>query len=140
MMPDSSTPMPDWSSSSARRALATLPAVLWAAVIFSLSSRPTLPSPEVVGFDKVAHFGAFALLALLVVLALRVRDVGRRGSAWLSVAISCGYGVLDELHQSFVPGRIPDLFDLLADAAGAAVAVTVWYGALTGRRREERAR
>jgi VanZ family protein len=139
MIPGSSAPMPAWSA-SVRRALAALPAALWVTTIFILSSQPRLPALRVVGFDKIAHFGAFAVLALLVIHALLAWDLGRRRAAWLAVAISIAYGALDELHQAFVPGRVPSLLDLVADAAGAAVAAALWYGARPGGRREERSR
>jgi hypothetical protein len=40
-----------------------------------------------------------------------------------AVALTAGYGMTDEFHQSFVGGRTPSAADWLADAAGAAVAV-----------------
>ncbi|MEZ4273606.1 MAG: VanZ family protein [Myxococcota bacterium] len=39
--------------------------------------------------------------------------------AWGYGFITILYGLVDEFHQSFVPGRSPDLLDALADAAGA---------------------
>lgn len=41
------------------------------------------------------------------------------------VAFLCAvlYGLSDETHQLFVPGREFSLFDLLADAVGAAVGI-----------------
>jgi hypothetical protein len=52
--------------------------------------------------------------------------------AWLAVLIVSAFGATDEWHQSFVPGRDCDVFDWLADTAGAALAVTLyvkwtWY-------------
>jgi len=52
--------------------------------------------------------------------------------AWLAVLIVSAFGVTDEWHQSFVPGRSCDVFDWLADTTGAALAVTLyvkwaWY-------------
>jgi len=52
------------------RALAWLPALAWAALIFSLSAEPTLPAPEVPYFDKVAHFGAYAVLGACLAFAV----------------------------------------------------------------------
>lgn len=53
------------------------------------------------------------------------------GRAWLAVLLASLYGVSDEVHQAFVPGRSADLLDWLADTAGAAVAVSLvrlWAG------------
>jgi hypothetical protein len=52
--------------------------------------------------------------------------------AWLAVLIVSVFGVTDEWHQSFVPGRDCDVLDWLADTTGAALAVTLyvkwaWY-------------
>jgi VanZ family protein len=38
------------------------------------------------------------------------------------------YGLSDEWHQSFVPGRTPDVVDILTDAIGAAIGLLlVWW-------------
>jgi len=52
--------------------------------------------------------------------------------AWLAVLTVSAFGVTDEWHQSFVPGRDCDVFDWLSDTLGAALAVTLyvkwaWY-------------
>ena len=41
------------------------------------------------------------------------------------LAVGSAYAALDEWHQSFVPGRNPDIADWLADAAGVAVGYTI---------------
>jgi VanZ family protein len=55
--------------------------------------------------------------------------------ALATVAFCVAYGVSDEFHQSFVPGRTPDVADIYADAAGAIAAVAVcWaWGILSAR-------
>lgn len=103
-----------------------LPAVLWMGLIFFLSSRETLPRPAGLSpsFEAVAgHFGAYAVLALLLFAGLGGR--GRRPDrrAVIAFAIAVLYGVSDELHQSFVPGRDPSTLDVGVDALGAAVAL-----------------
>jgi VanZ family protein len=112
-----------------KRLLAWLPAAAWAGVIFYLSSRPRLPAPDVAGIDKVAHFGAYALLASLLIFATE------RSRLPLAAAVVLGllYGVSDELHQMFVPGRAPDVLDWFADAAGVAAATFVYVRRRAGR-------
>ena len=104
------------------RVLAWLPAAAWAAVIFWLSSQPVLPGPEIPYFDKAAHFGAFALLGALLCFA------ADRSRLPLAAAFVIGllYGVTDEIHQMYVPGRSPDVLDWFADAAGVAAATLVY--------------
>lgn len=68
---------------------------------------------------KLAHFSEYALLAVCVALPFYV--YGLRG-IWL-VLLTCficgGYACTDEFHQSFVPGRSPQLKDVCIDTAGA---------------------
>ena len=105
-----------------RRLLAWLPAVAWAAVIFSLSSRSRLPGPDVVGIDKVAHFGAYGLLGVLLCFAAERSRLPLLVAGVLGVA----YGATDEIHQMYVPGRSPDVLDWCADAAGVLAACILY--------------
>ena len=105
-----------------RRVLPWTPAVLWAGVIFWLSSRPTLPGPDVPHLDKAAHFGAYAVLGALLAFA-----TDRRGLPLaLAAALGVLYGALDEVHQMYVPGRSPDPLDWAADTAGVAAACVLY--------------
>lgn len=95
--------------------------LLYAATIVAMSHRSTVPGPAVPGFDKVVHFCAYGLLAT----ALCRLGRGWRAAVGALVATSL-FGVTDEWHQSFVPGRSTDLLDWLADTLGAALAVTLY--------------
>jgi VanZ family protein len=49
------------------------------------------------------------------------------GTAAAAVAITIAYGASDEWHQSFVPGRTPELGDFVVDGLAATVVVlTAW--------------
>lgn len=113
----------------AGRARAWLPAVLYCAVIFLLSALPAQRMPEggFWRFDKLIHAVVYAGLGLLFLRALGLRHarLGRLGAAIVAVLGATLYGASDEWHQSFVAGRQASILDLLADAAGAAVAVGV---------------
>lgn len=102
------------------------PVVAYMALIFGLSAMSAPPAPPQVN-DKLEHFFAYGGLALL---ALRATTRARWASlSWTTAgvawAIAAAYGVSDEVHQAFVPGRTPDAADVLADALGAAVALIV---------------
>jgi VanZ family protein len=110
--------------------------------IFVVSSIPDLgPLPGGVS-DKSGHTLAYAGLGVLLLFALaqgRVDGVTLRRAA-LAVVLATAYGITDEWHQSFVPGRSPEVADVIADAVGAALGVTlaVLLARLPGRRKGAR--
>jgi len=96
--------------------------------IFFLSEQSELPQPPIVfpGLDKLEHAAAFGILGALAYLALGVRRRGGRPDIrpmLAAVVIVTLYAVSDELHQSYVPGRDPSFYDVLADMGGAVLAV-----------------
>jgi VanZ family protein len=113
-----------------RPLLRWLPAFAWAAAIFSLSSRSTLPqTPGLLAWDKLQHALAYAVGGFLLARAAGVRGRG----PLLAAALGVLYGGSDEVHQSFVPGRNSDVHDWYADAAGVLAAVFI-YRFITLRR------
>jgi VanZ family protein len=105
--------------------IAWVAAILWMLAIFIMSSIPLyrLPrGPEYI--PAIIHFTEFFILASLLIWALS-GGFGRRLhfiSVFTAFAVSVFYGVVDEFHQIFVPGRVPDAWDILLDATGAAAA------------------
>ena len=94
----------------------------------SQMSRPPLPRPlQTTPATFALHAGEFAVFALLLYRAL--------GGSWpgwsslrllvVTVSVTAAFGALDELHQSFVPGRFCQAVDVLADTLGGAAAATV---------------
>lgn len=118
-----------------------LPAAAWAATIFVLSSQSSLPGPPGGLTDKHAHAVAFGILALACLFGL-AGGVWRRitwRTATVAALLAAAYGVSDELHQSFVPGRVADVADVSADAVGAVVSAGLgWAWAILLRRRDRR--
>lgn len=95
------------------------PVAAYAGLIFVLSAQSRLPG---VGSDKVAHFFEYAVLAGLIVRALAGSTLATPRTAafaWLAASL---YGLSDEWHQSFVPGRHASARDAVADCLGAAAA------------------
>lgn len=107
------------------------PVGAYMALVFFFSSQASLPGSSLTP-DWIQHAVAFGGLALVVLRAVsggRWAGVtpGAVVAAWLIATI---YGITDEWHQSFVPGRMADVRDVVADAAGAALAVgaAFWWG------------
>jgi VanZ family protein len=74
-------------------------------------------------FDKVIHFGAYAVLTGCITLLLALRSTLHfRIGVWVWT-IAFAYGAFDEYTQKFIPDRQPDKLDLLADCLGAAAGI-----------------
>jgi VanZ family protein len=109
---------------------AVAPPIVWATVIFFLSSQPTLPGLDLVISDfllkKTAHIIAYAVLYLLVwrsiyLLTLRRSTISK--TVWVGAfAICMLYALTDEWHQSLTPTRTASLRDVGFDAAGMLTA------------------
>lgn len=102
--------------------LAWVPAALWAAAIFWVSSRQTVSIPTFRSADKVLHFGAYAVMGFLLAHGATTGGLPPR---W-AVALGWAYGASDELHQAFVPGRSADPADWAADALGVLAGTFVY--------------
>lgn len=106
-------------------ALAWLPALIYMALIFILSSIPTLASysRHLPFRDKGVHFLEYAILGALTTHAAgRTFPDRSRGRVFLfGVTLATLFGISDELHQAFVPGRSADFGDIIADFLGATV-------------------
>ena len=99
-----------------------LPVIVYCAAIFIQSSFPTSQRiPDWRNLDKLLHMTAYALLGALFFRALATGRFSRnlKLAAVLSILFSSLYGVSDEIHQAFVPGRSPETADALADFAGS---------------------
>jgi VanZ family protein len=103
-----------------------LPAIFYMAAIFFVSSMSDVGPPPGGVSDKSMHMLVYAGLGVLFLLPLAKGLLGavtwRRALA--AVVLATVYGMSDEIHQAFVPGRYPDVLDVVADAIGAAVGVT----------------
>jgi VanZ family protein len=119
--------------------LIRLPAVFAAALIWFLSSQSILPKPKgILGFDKLQHLLAFAVLTGAVCLWVPRKKWKARSLFFMMIAAAIGsaYGIIDEVHQFFVPGRDCNVWDWIADTLGAFAGALAWMGVMTfaGRR------
>ena len=129
-------------SAAPSRLYIALPLLIMGA-LYVLSSLPGTPLPDdpalyavfywvPPSLQNTLHIPAYAALAWAWFWAL---------GAWLQVplarvigacAVTSTYGMLDEWHQSFVPGRYATLTDVTLDVAGAVLGV--WLAARIGSR------
>lgn len=113
------------------------PVIAVMTVIFTASSMSDPGAPPGGLSDKTAHFAAYAALGAALVRALAGgRSAGMTARRIvLAFVLATAYGVTDELHQRFVPGRNPDMIDLVADAGGGFAGAAVGAGIARGYRR-----
>ena len=111
------------------RYLFLLLALSWASLIFYLSSQSGTDTPPLFfGQDKLFHFIAFGTLGFLLMGVAKATTQGYKPrQVWLAVALVALYGVLDEFHQHFVPGRVADFYDVIADLIGGMFGAWVMY-------------
>ncbi len=97
----------------------------YCAGIFWISAQPDPPINvnEFPGEDKLLHAAAYGGLALIVSVGLRrsQNNIAPALQFWVPLLFAALYGVSDEIHQNFVPGRHCDVGDILADAGGALI-------------------
>lgn len=108
------------------RAAYWAPAVTVAVIIFILSSFPdfgALESGILRESDKLLHAVVYAVLAGCIMWGLGegFRHPAALKHVMLAALLAAVYGVTDEIHQRFVPGRMGVWQDWLADAVGAMV-------------------
>jgi VanZ family protein len=93
--------------------------------IWWLSSRSKVPHLpyEIPNLDKVAHMVLYAGLAATVYSGLRRsnRAIDARWLLYVPIVVVALYGIVDELHQAFVPRRSCSFDDWIADLTGAAL-------------------
>lgn len=100
-----------------------LPALLIMAALGYLSHQPEWPDSATGYPDWLLHGIAYTALGAACYLGTTAGGRGGIAPAVKALAIAVTYGALDEIHQSFVPGRDAALADLLADALGAGLGV-----------------
>lgn len=101
-----------------------IPALFIFGISWYLSSQETIEQmPEFWNADKFVHFICFGGLSFWVSFACNIRV---KNMFWLPSAIVSVYGIIDEIHQSFTPGRECSVFDWCADTLGGVMGAFVF--------------
>jgi VanZ family protein len=101
-----------------------MPVLLWAGLIFAVSSVPDLGT-GLGTWDlllrELAHAAEYAVLGLLLLRATR--------QPRFALGFGILYAITDEVHQHFVEGRVGSPLDVLVDAVGVAIGIAIWQQA-----------
>ncbi len=111
-----------------------LPALLWMIAIFTVSHQSSTGLPFFGFLDllvkKGGHFLAYAILAVLV---QRAWPPGSASWGW-ALLITAVYAISDEIHQTYIPGRLGSLADVLIDTSGGLAALLLNHYRIFGNR------
>ena len=105
--------------------------ITWAVVLAFLMLLPqeSFPQSELLGYDKLGHLGVFSILSFLILLGKNKSTDKKKiekNDLIKTLIICIVYGVVLESFQSVVPGRMTDIYDLIANTIGAIVGVGVF--------------
>ena len=109
------------------------PLYLYAALIFFTSSLSgPLPKLDVPQLDKLIHLIEYAIFGLLASRAFRnsYRQAFLKNYKILAILLALVYGISDEFHQLFVPGRDFSIFDMVFDGIGGMLGAFVYSARL----------
>jgi VanZ family protein len=106
----------------------------WMMLIFFLSAQASLQTPPLFsGADLLAHAVFYAVLGVFLARSMVPPRVVTWKRVLLLTVLVAAYGITDEYHQLFVPGRDASGRDILADGLGGFLAAWMlfWWGRRT---------
>lgn len=108
-----------------------VPMVVIMGTIFFLSHQrgDEISLPDFSNSDLVAHAIAYGALAATILYAWEKRYKSRYPvKVILFTVLACLiYGISDEFHQSFIPGRYVSALDVVADTLGPLLVCSFWW-------------
>ena len=110
-----------------KKLLKWVPAVVICSISVYLSSQPTIEKmPSFWNADKLVHVVCFGGLSFWVAFACNLKANSLK-EIILPLSIVSIYGIIDEIHQSFTPGRSCSVFDWIADTVGAFLGALIFF-------------
>jgi len=106
-----------------------IPVIIYSFVIFYLSHQEKI---EYLNFDfawedKVKHFVAYFIYGLLLILPFAKKyNVLEKKHFLIILSIGISFGISDEIHQYFIPGRYCEFLDFVADGLGVLVSILIY--------------
>lgn len=109
-----------------------LPALVWAILIWSLSTTTSLPPIpwDFLSPDKIGHLVFYCIETLLLIIAFaKSQQWTTNRSIWILFAmlLAAAYGTMLEFVQAEIPGRSFDYADMLANFVGTIIGVILYY-------------
>ncbi len=110
--------------------------IVWLSTIFIFSSIPDLTVAKEGFWDlilrNIGHALAFGVLFILSLRVAIAEDL-KYPYVW-ALAFTLGWAVLDELHQTYITGRVGDAYDVFIDSIGMLVFLLFSYQSVIRKR------
>lgn len=109
---------------------------LLAVFIFYISSRPSgaIGTGGIAILPVIYHITVFFMFSLFLFISL----INGKNTGFIfpvSILFLVSYGILDELHQFFVPGRVCSFSDFGLDSLGIMLALMIYTISLQYRKK-----
>ena len=107
------------------RTISLIITIIIAVAIYLFSTMQSAPIDTSSTFNPtyVYHFAIFFIFGLFLLITIKGEKETETKHIIIVLIIAILYAALDEIHQSFTPGRSVSVIDLLVDTAGIALAV-----------------
>lgn len=105
-----------------------IPLIIYWLVLLTATSLPSKDLPNTGVSDKIEHFSAYLILAVLLNLTLVVQnkfETLKKYPSLSTLTIIAFYALIDELHQLYIPGRDCEALDWVADFIGAILGIVL---------------
>ena len=86
-----------------------------------------LPKSDLDGIDYLFHFAEYSILGFLLFRSITSDELLTFHPFYGSLLIGISFAILDEFHQSFVPGRHMSSTDVLFDSLGIVFGMFASY-------------
>lgn len=109
--------------------------ILIVGIIFYISSLSFEITPTG-GFKWqtiIYHFYAFFFLTIFLLISLIKGKLKNKNLIFIGIILAIFYGISDEIHQIFVPGRVCAISDVLIDSIGIFLAGYLYLSVLLGK-------
>lgn len=107
-----------------------VPVLAWALLIFYFSGIPSVRISSEVILNEImhyaGHFSIYFIFSFLLARAFCKEELEMQKIFWASFIIAGVYAIGDEYHQIFVPGRFPDIKDVVTDWVGIFSALEIF--------------
>ena len=109
--------------------------LLMIGLLFTLSSIPGTSGSDGYwladilepNFQNALHVPLYATLQILWLRTLAKPERSMLMTITMALIFTCSYGIIDEFHQSFVPGRYASVLDVLLNLLGAFLGTVIYW-------------